>query len=227
MAAALALVSSVSHAAPPSPVGTWEVALAGADRGTAYVTFEEDADFTGYGLSRDSNGIFTLAGTWSVDEKGRLSASYTETIDGGTVTGTLSGKVAARRIDGRITATNGNFTFNAKPEGETQDLAGAWNGIATVRRQRLPELYQLTPSVFPHVFRVEGVGYTPATGSYAIAGTALAGSGGRIEIAVISQGEAGNPVATWLRGRANTGRDRNVLKGLRSNGEKVTVSLQR
>ena len=74
-ALALAPMSASAAAAPASPVGTWEVALSGADQGTAYVTFEDDNDFTGYGLTRESLGLFTLSGTWSIDESGKLVGS--------------------------------------------------------------------------------------------------------------------------------------------------------
>jgi hypothetical protein len=87
LAAALTFASPLAAAAPPSPVGTWEIALAGADHGTAYVTFEADQDFTAYGLSRGSYALFTLSGTWSVDGTGQLSGNYTESINGATETG--------------------------------------------------------------------------------------------------------------------------------------------
>lgn len=53
-AAVLPLLGFRAFADAPSPVGTWEVNLAGADQGIAYVTFEEDQDFTAYGISRRS-----------------------------------------------------------------------------------------------------------------------------------------------------------------------------
>ncbi len=225
--AALALAPLSASAAPPSPVGTWEVALAGADQGTAYVTFEDDHDFTGYGLSRESLGLFTLSGTWTIDEAGQLTGSYTESIHGGTVSGTLTGKLAPNRLTGRIVATNGNFTFKAKPEAETQNLAGPWNSIAIVGKQRFPELYQITPSALPHVYQIEGTGISPLSGQYSILGTVLAGANGKVELVAFSLDAWGSPGFSTFRGTVNAARKQNVLKGTNANGAAIKISLRR
>jgi hypothetical protein len=229
--AALALApmsaSAAPAAAPASPVGTWEVALSGADQGTAYVTFEDDNDFTGYGLSRESLGLFTLSGTWSVDESGTLVGSYTETINGGTVTGTLTAKLTATKITGSIAATNGTFTFKAKPEGQVQDLTGSWTGIASVGKQRLPELYQITPSALPHVYQIEGTGVSPLSGQYSILGTVLAGANGKVELVAFSLDAWGSPGFSTFRGTVNASRKQNILKGNHSSGAAIKIALKR
>jgi hypothetical protein len=226
--AALALAPlSASAAAPASPVGTWEVALSGADQGTAYVTFEDDHDFTAYGLSRESLGLFTLSGTWTIDEAGQLTGSYTETINGGTVTGELTGKVATGKITGTIAATNGNFTFKAKPEAQVQNLTGSWTGIAMVGKQRLPELYQITPSALPHVYRVEGTGVSPLSGQYSILGTILAGANGKVELVAFSLDAWGSPGFSTFRGTVNASRKQNVLTGNHSSGAAIKIALKR
>jgi len=230
--AALALAPlSASAAAPASPVGTWEVALSGADQGTAYVTFEDDSDFTGYGLSRDSLGLFTLSGTWTVNDAGQLIGNYTETINGGTVTGTVTGtltaKLAPKAITGSIAATNGNFTFKAKPEVATQNLTGSWAAIASVGKQRLPELYQITPSALPHIYQIEGTGISPLSGQYSILGTVLAGASDKVEVVAFSLDAWGSPGFATFRGTVNAARKQNVLKGQNSNGAAIKISLRR
>ncbi|MCW1926475.1 hypothetical protein OKA05_28245 [Luteolibacter arcticus] len=227
--AALCLSPALASAdAPsPSPVGTWEVALSGADQGTAYVTFEEDHDFTAYGLSRESLGLFTLSGTWTITESGQLAGSYTETINGGTVTGSLAGKVAKGKISGSITATNGKFTFKAKPETDTQNLTGAWTGIASIGKQRLPGLYQLTPSSLPHVYQIDGGGISPTSGSYSIHGTVLAGANGKVELVAFSMDAWGSAGFSSLTGTVSAKRKQNVLKGKQSNGSPVKIALTR
>ena len=229
-ALALALAPLSASAAAPastSPVGTWEVALAGADQGTAYVTFEDDHDFTAYGLSRESLGLFTLSGTWTIDEAGQLVGSYTETINGGTVAGTLTGKLAPKSITGSVAATNGNFTFKAKPEAVTQNLTGSWTGIASVGKQRLPELYQITPSALPHVYQIEGTGFSPLSGEYSIFGTILAGANGKVELLAFSMDAWGAPGFSTFRGTVNASRKQNVLKGNHSSGAPIKISLRR
>ena len=227
-AAALALAPLSAFAAtPPSPVGTWEVALSGADLGTAYLTFEDDHDFTGYGLSRESLGLFTLSGTWTINDAGQLIGNFTETITGGAVAGILTGTLATNGITGSIVATNGNFTFKAKPEANAQNLTGLWTAISMVGKQRLPELYQITPSALPHVYRIEGTGVSPLSGQYSVLGTILAGANDKVELVAFSLDPWGSPGFSNFRGTVNAARKQNVLKGNRSNGAAVKISLRR
>ncbi|MEK7951295.1 hypothetical protein [Luteolibacter soli] len=226
-ALALAPLSASAAAAPTSPVGTWEVALSGADQGTAYVTFEDDHDFTAYGLSRESLGLFTLSGTWTIDGAGQLTGSYTETINGGAVTGTLTAKLAAKSITGSIAATNGNFTFKAKPETVTQNLAGSWSGISAVGKNRLPEIYQITPSALAHVYQIEGSGISPLGGQYSILGTVLAGANGKVELVAFSLDAWGAPGFSTLTGNVSVTRKQNVLKGNHSSGTPIKITLRR
>lgn len=227
--AALALAPLSASAAPAaaSPVGTWEVALSGADQGIAYVTFEDDKDFTGYGLSKGSLGLFTLSGTWTVDEAGKLVGTYTETINGDEVDGTLTAKLTAKAITGTIAATNGKFTFKAKREGVTQDLSGPWAGTATIAKQQLAELYQISPSALPHVYLIEGTGFSPFTGEYEIVGTVLAGAKGKVELVAFSEGVSGSAGFASLRGTVNVNRKQNVLKGTHSSGAAIKIAIRR
>jgi hypothetical protein len=228
VAAAMLLAPISALAAPPSPVGTWEVNLAGADQGIAYVTFEEDQDFTAYGVSRESNGLFTLSGTWSVDEKGVLTGSYTELIDGESVSGSINGKVTSKKLSGKIAATNGDFTFKGAPEKVTQDLVGSWTGIAQVGKTRIPEIYQIAATGVPHVFEVSGTGIHPRGGEFTISGTAIAGSAGKIRIFALSE-YPGAEVSgiTNVAGTVNVSRTKGTLKGFESTGQAIKISLRR
>lgn len=227
-AATLVLAPVSAFAAAPSPVGTWEVNLAGADQGIAYVTFEEDRDFTAYGVSAKSAGVFTLSGTWAVDDKGVLTGSYTETIDGQHVTGTIQGKVTAKKIRGKITATNGNFTFSGAPEKATQDLSGTWTSIAMLGKLRLPELYQISATETPHLYQLSGFGVSPTGGEFEINGLALAGSKGKVRIFALSEYPwAETPGITNLSGKINAAKTKGTLKGFESTGQAIKVSLRR
>ena len=143
------------------------------------------------------------------------------------MTGLLTGKVAAGKITGTITATNGNFTFKAKPEAEIQNLTGSWTGIAMVGKQRLPELYQITPSALPHVYRVEGTGVSPLSGQYSILGTILAGANGKVELVAFSLDAWGSPGFSAFRGTVNASRKQNLLKGNHSSGAPIKIALKR
>ena len=229
LAAATLLLAPVSaFAAAPSPLGTWEVSLSGADQGVAYVTFEEDRDFIAYGMSAKSAGLFTLSGTWAVDEKGMLTGSYTETIDGADVTGTIQGKVTAKKLSGKITATNGNFSFAGTPEKASQDLSGTWTGIAMLGKLRLPEIYQITATGTPHLYQLSGFGVSPTGGEFEISGLALAGSKGKVRIFALSEYPwSETPGVTNLSGKINAAKTKGVLKGFESTGQPIKISLRR
>ncbi|MCW1884746.1 hypothetical protein OKA04_08400 [Luteolibacter flavescens] len=224
-ALALAPLSASAAPAPATPVGTWEVTLTGADQGTAYVTFEDDNEFSGYGLSRNSLGLFTLSGTWTVDAAGKLTGNYTETINGDEITGTLTGKVAAKKITGSIASTIGSFKFNAKREVPTQSISGVWTGATAVGKVRMAEFYQITPSAFPHLYEISGEGTSLLTGSYSISGVALVGSKGKIRLAAVSIPDEDEPSFSSLTGTVNVNRKQNVLKGTHSSGLPIKVAL--
>ncbi len=227
-AAALLLAPMAALAAAPSPVGTWEVNLAGADQGIAYVTFEEDLDFTAYGVSTKSAGIFTLSGTWSVNAKGMLTGSYTELIDGQDVTGTITGKVTPKKLSGKIAASNGKFTFSGTPEKATQDLGGTWTGIALVGKTRISENYQIAATETPHLFQITGFGVSPTGGEFEISGLALAGSKGRVRVFALSDYPwSETPGSTTLAGSINARKRIGSLKGIESTGQAVRISLRR
>jgi hypothetical protein len=226
--ALLLLAPTVLSAAEPSPVGTWEITLSGTEQGLAFATFEEDKDLTGYGLSDDAPGIFTLAGTWDTDERGNLTGSYLRVSDGKTVTGTLTARLTGRRITGSIAAENGNFNFKAKPQGAPRNLAGDWDGVATQNRVSLPQSYTLVPTSLPGVFDITGWGLLLESGEFAITGTALIHSTGKVQILTISDFVEDRPeISTSLAGTVKPGRARNLLRGLDSTGSPVQVRLSR
>ena len=230
-AAALLLAPMAAFAAeptPPSPVGTWEINLTGADQGISYVTFEEDHDFNAYGISAKSRGLFMISGTWSVDEKGKLSASYWEWIDGQDVTGSITGKVTAKSISGKISATNGSFSFKGAKEKDTQNLAGTWNGLVRLGKTRLNEVYQLEADAeYPHVFTVCGSGLTSEGGEFPIQGIAIAGSKGKVRIFTESDYPwTETPGITHLFGTVTAAKGKGALKGIEG-GQVLKVALKR
>lgn len=228
VAAMTLLFKMAAMAVAPSPVGTWEVNLTGADQGIAYVTFEEDQDFTAYGISNKSNGLFTLSGTWAVDEKGKLTGSYTELIDGTDVTGTITGKVGAQKLSGKIVADNGKFNFKGTREKVTQDLTSAWNGTAVLGKVRIPQTYQISATEIPHVFEVTGTGIHPTGGEFAISGTAIAGTKGRLRIHALSEYPGSEiPGITNVAGKVNVAKTKGSLKGTESTGQKIKILLKR
>ena len=229
IASALLLLAPVAlSAAEPSPVGTWEITLSGTEQGLAFATFEEDKDLTGYGLSDDAPGIFTLAGTWDIDEKGNLTGSYLRVSDGESVTGTLTARLTGRRIIGSIAAENGNFNFKAKPQGTPRNLTGDWDGIATQNRVSLPQSYTIIPTSLPGVFDITGRGLLLEWGEFAITGTALIHSTGKVQLLAISDFIEDRPeIRSSLAGTVKPARARNLLRGIDSTGTPIQVRLTR
>lgn len=225
--AALLLAPAALSAAAPSPVGTWEIALSGAEQGLAFVTFEDDRDLTGYGISDDSPGLFTLAGTWEIDEKGKLTASYLRVAAGQTVTGTLSARLSGRRITGKIDAENGNFSFKARPQGTPLNLSGDWDGIAIQGGTAVPQSYTIVPASLPGVFDIGGSGLSPVEGAFAITGTAVVHSNGKVQLVTTSDFEDLADIRSSLSGTVKPGRARNLLRGIDSTGTPLQVRLSR
>jgi hypothetical protein len=225
--AILLLAPAALSAAEPSPVGTWEITLSGAEQGLAFATFEEDKDLTGYGLSDDAPGIFTLAGTWDIDEKGNLTGSYLRVADGNSVTGTLTARLTGRRITGSIAAENGNFSFKARPQGNTRNLTGEWEGLATQDGTSVPQSYTIVPTALPGVFDITGSGLSLVAGEFGITGTAVIHSTGKVQLLAISDFEAEANVHTSLAGTVKLARARNLLRGSDSTGSPIQVRLTR
>jgi hypothetical protein len=226
--ALLFLAPAALSAAGPSPVGTWEITLSGAEQGLAFATFEEDKDITGYGLSDEAPGIFTLTGTWDIDEKGNLTGSYLREADGESVTGTLTARLTGRRITGSIAAENGNFNFKARPQGTPLDLTGDWDGIATQNRVSLPQTYTIVPTSLPGVFDITGWGLLLESGEFVISGTALIHSSGKAQILTTSDFIEDRPdIRSWLAGTVKPRRARNLLRGIDSTGTPIQVRLTR
>jgi hypothetical protein len=225
--ALLLLAPAVLSAAEPTPVGTWEITLSGAEQGLAFATFEEDKELTGYGLSDDAPGIFTLAGTWDIDEKGRLTGNYIRVVNGQSVNGTLAGKVTGRRIIGKIVAENGNFNFKAKPQGTPLNLTGDWSGIAVQKRTKIEQSYTILPTALPGVFDISGSGLSPTAGEFPITGTALVHSTGKVQILTASELDDEAPVVSSLAGTVKPDRPRNLLRGIDSTGSPLQVRLSR
>ena len=225
--ALLLLAPATLSAAELSPVGTWEITLSGTENGLAFATFEEDEDLTGYGLSDDAPGIFTLAGTWDIDEKGNLTGSYIRVADGESITGTLTARLTGRRITGSIAAENGNFSFKARPQGTPRNLTGEWKGLATQDGTSVPQSYTIVPTALPGVFDITGSGLSLVPGEFGISGTAVIHSTGKVQLLAISDFEEQADIRAALAGTVKTGRARNLLRGFDSTGSPLQVRLTR
>lgn len=169
-----------------SPVGTWEVILLGADKGTAMMTFSNDFTVSGYGIARKQFGLFTLTGTWAFSAPGEVVVAYVQTVNG--VGSAVSFKALLLR-NGRFRAKGtgpggSNFHFKGDQPANLPDLSGSWTASGKRRGKSLNELYTVTASTnFPAVFDVTGMGLSDA-GSFTLTGAIIASSRNQLNASI-------------------------------------------
>lgn len=166
-----------------SPVGTWQVTVLGAERGTLMMTFSNNFTVTGYGITRKQFGFITLAGNWSFDSKGDVVAAYVQTVNS---VGSSNGVGSAFTLTVRMLSSN---RFRAKARGHGvgyrckgeqprsySDLSGSWNATVKRRGKTLNESFTATAlSNYPAVFDVTGQGLSDTT-SFTLSGAIIVSS---------------------------------------------------
>jgi hypothetical protein len=170
-----------------SPVGVWQFSITGSDRGVAFLTFSNDFNFAGYGISRNALGPFTIAGTWDFDAKGDVVAGYTQFIDAGSVAGTLSGRIFGKgRFHAKAKTTDGHQKFQAPTPAEVDDISGSWVGEVSSGGQKALESFTLTASTnMAGWFDLAGTG-VGESGSFTVTGAVLVTSDNRIGAFTVS-----------------------------------------
>jgi len=126
---------SVTIGAKSSPLGDWQVTIAGADKGVEFVTFEDDFSASGYDIRLKKFGLNDVSGTWGFGAKGRLTGSFIEQLGSATNwTGTLAGTAKSlKSLSGTVTTTSvGVFRWKGVPATTFPDLSGTWTGAVTI-----------------------------------------------------------------------------------------------
>jgi hypothetical protein len=199
-----------------SPLGTWELAVSGASKGTAYMTFADDFTFDGYGMVDGTFGLYTISGSWSFDAKHQVTGGYTETLNGNDL---LSGVMTAKATGGKsLKASVGagkvsSRKLNGKPAKATADLSGTWNAVGSSAKAPFSETYTLTPSAtYDHVFDLDGTGV-----SYSLSGSVLINSRNQLNVSTT------NGVVRSLTGKLNVKKGTASLKGSDNAGHPVKI----
>jgi len=211
-----------------SPVGTWEVTIGGGNHGIAFLTFNDDSTMSGYGMTRESWGLFTVQGIWTLDAKGKLLGTYTENLYGQLMNGSLIGKArTGRSMNVKIVATNGKFALSGVPVRMTPDISGNWIAYVTQRKIKVPEFITLTPSSgFPGVFDVLGTGSGPS-GSFAVVGNVIVTSKRKAVVFSVSDfTNGGNGLASLTGGFSVSGQT-GSLTGETDSGERLRARITR
>ena len=117
-----------------SPVGKWEITITGANKGAAFVIFDDDFTWNGVGLRGGAYGLCELTGTWSYASSGKkviITGAGSEMVNSNhTWNASFSGKsTAGKKVTALVnTETGPVFKWSGKPSGSSADLSGHWVG---------------------------------------------------------------------------------------------------
>lgn len=175
----------VSRAQPLSPVGSWEVIISGADRGTSMMTFSNDLSVSGYGILRKQFGLFTLTGHWGFDTNGNVVVAYLQSLNGVDTAVSFTARVLhSGRFHAKGTGTGGALQFKGAIVSDFPNLSGSWTAAVKRRGKSLHETYTITASTnFPAVFDVTGDGLGD-TGSFTLTGAIIAASNNKLNASI-------------------------------------------
>ena len=140
-------VVAITVGAKNSPLGDWEVAISGADKGAQFLTFADDFSASGHGIRLKAFGLDDVSGQWSLNAKGQVTGPFVGQILGvtdwgGTLLGTAK---SAKSVGGTVpTSAFGTFHWNGVPAKTFPDLSGTWTGLVTVARTSTPLSYLIT-----------------------------------------------------------------------------------
>ncbi len=139
---------------------TWQVSITRIqsrtkETGAAFVNFNPDGAYSGYGLTTLSGGLLTFSGNWSMDAKGNILGRYAQ--DSGP-SGDIAGKASSKALVLTITTTNSTYKLSGKPvTSPIPDLSGSWNSSFTVAHSTTAEVITLSAEEgFPGVFEFAG-----------------------------------------------------------------------
>lgn len=155
-------VAIITVGDPASPIGAWETKLAGPNKGTAVISFNDDFTVTGHGMIVGQFGLVEITGAWSFDSKHQTEGAYTETLDGNPL---FSGNLLAKVVAGKklaATVTPHSPLARARklkaiPRVPVPDLTGTWLAVVRAGGQTTNETYQLSASpAWLNVFDLTG-----------------------------------------------------------------------
>ncbi|MGD0016804.1 MAG: hypothetical protein ABSC38_04720 [Verrucomicrobiia bacterium] len=210
-------------------LGTWRVAITGHDKGIAYLTFTNDFTMTGWGIKLKSSGIFTMAGTWDIDNNSQVMCSYTEESAGVPALGFFVGRVKGRNhLLVKANTTNGQFSFKSDNGIILPDLHGTtW--IGEVKKSDIGYFETLTIATSTNelgMFILSGSGTGPG-GINTVSGELLVDSQWQAYGYSIEQFEDGSSVTNSFGGRLDKLVDRGNFKGVDNKGHSLRFSITR
>lgn len=210
---------------PNSPVGKWEVAITRANKGAAFITFQEDFTWSGVGLRGAAYGLCELTGTWSFASSGKrvtVTGAGSEMVNSNhTWDATINARGKARK---RITAlvrtdTGAVFKWSGKPGGSPADLSGQWTGqISTKSSITAADYVLVKDSGEPGLFEIRDSSGAVPSGT--VVGEAIVTSKNKLVVYVKQNGR--NCVLT---GRYAPRKRRMRLSGHDEFGQPVSIMV--
>jgi hypothetical protein len=217
----------VSGAQPLSPVGSWEVVISGADRGTSMMTFSNDFSVSGYGIERKQFGLFTLTGNWGFDTNGDVVVAYLQSLNGvGTAVNFTARVQHSGKFRAKGTGTSGGLQFRGAVVSDFPDLSGSWSAAVKRRGKTLLETYTITASTnFPAVFDVTGGGLSD-TNAFTLLGTLIVTSHNQLNVS-IDRTFGVDTQRSSLYGRYKPAKPEMALKGVDNVDAHLTIKATR
>jgi PKD repeat protein len=203
-----------------SPLGDWEITVAGADKGAAFLTFGDDFTASGYGIRLKQFGLDELNGNWSLNAKGQVMGPFLE-VTGNTTnwTGTLLGTIKSlKSFSGTVPTTSGTFHWKGIPATAFPDLSGTWTGLITVVKEETPVSYLISSNATDAAVFDIATSDAPAT----VIGQLLVTSRNSVYGYVTFNGE---PVT--MSGDFNAAHLSLTLKGTDATAKKVSIRIFR
>ena len=204
----------------------WQLALAGTssglkDTGTAFIAFNGDGSYTGYGLSTLSTGMFTFSGTWALGVSGTITGTFNKSPQ--LVSGIVTGKASTKQVALSVAASNGTYKLNGKPVsmGNLPDFSGSWSVTLKTPHTNIVDSISITSTRgYPGLFEIVG----GTNDIYGLSGQALETATGGLTMYIDST-SLGDAAA--LIGKFNLVSQTASLSGKDQNKNGVTMKLTR
>src|SRR5258706_5475660 len=211
-----------------SPVGDWELTVIGSDRGYESVTFSNDFSMTGYGITRDSFGLYTLMGNWNLDGKGDVVAGFVRFLNGNGVAGEFTAKISNNsKLNAKAKTSTGHIRLKGESATDFPDISGNWVGEVKKIGSTHFESYSLTAVTnLPSVFNLTGQG-VGAGGPYSGSGAIIVNSRNRAQGFTIADPNGSGSRTNSVAGKFDRQARKARLHGIDDNHNGVHIDLNR
>lgn len=204
-----------------SPVGIWQVEIKNNDHGLAVVTFAVDGTLSGYAITMQGAGPFTITGDWGYNAKGEMVASFIQHINGNNVAASISTRVKNGKFNAHGKSTTGQFRWKGVLATEYPDISGNWVFELKLGHDTYFENVALSASTnMPSVFTIAGQGTGP-NGVYPVSGAIIVNERNRAEGISVSDFGPGNISSNSFSGRFKKKLDEGKFKGENNSNQPV------